>query len=432
MRWLTDQFGIDRLLKARLVLPTEEFFPGPYERDLACASRLFERLCDYMGVDPKSLTLELCEDEAMPGAAGLYELRERSIVWIAQSQLREPKLLLATLAHELAHHLLLGGGLLTYDPVADAATRQQLACGRRLTPDMSDHEQVTDLLPVFLGVGIFAANATLRISSWTEGLTSYTSYSVQGYLPATIFGYALAIFAFLRREDSLDWVEHLRPDPAGSFRSGLRYLRKTGDSLCHPDTVQSTRTPVGPGELARRMGHRSATFRLSALWDVWEYQPSDLETLAAVQRCLDDSDADVRAAATRAVAVFGTAATGLIPRLVDMLEVDPSPEVALALGSIRALPEVVVPLLADRVGESWSGTYAEALIPYGPAAEGAAPKLLAALDQGLVTGDNNVPVILSVLRAIGGDTRARLRDYFRRDPDQLRAALAALKEQDGC
>ena len=64
---------------------------------------------------------------------GHYVHGEQSVIRIAKSQLAEPARLIATLAHELAHELLLGGGL--------------------LSASATDHEWVTDLLPVYFRFG---------------------------------------------------------------------------------------------------------------------------------------------------------------------------------------------------------------------------------------------------------------------------------------
>jgi tetratricopeptide (TPR) repeat protein len=45
-----------------------------------------------------------------------------------------------------------------------------------------------------------------------------------------MFGYALALFAWLRGEDRPEWARQLRPDVRGPFRKALAYLTKTGDS----------------------------------------------------------------------------------------------------------------------------------------------------------------------------------------------------------
>src|SRR5262249_17978197 len=154
MRWLPENLGIDRLRKATVVTPTDKFFPGKYEGAERDARRMMGQLCHHMDIDAHALKLSIVEDEAMPGAAGLYQRggHARSHIRVAQGQLAKPESLLATLAHELAHEILLGGDL--------------------ISEGEEDHEQVTDLLPVFLGVGIFAANSTVQFSSWHAGMMS--------------------------------------------------------------------------------------------------------------------------------------------------------------------------------------------------------------------------------------------------------------------
>jgi len=115
MRWLADCFGIDRLLNAEVILPTEDFFPGSFQEDEESARHFLIRLCGYMGVELRNISLDVCEDHEMQGLAGEYEKRECSKIRIARSQLADPLQLLATLAHELAHELLLGDERLSAD-----------------------------------------------------------------------------------------------------------------------------------------------------------------------------------------------------------------------------------------------------------------------------------------------------------------------------
>ena len=144
MRWLAGQFGINRLLNAKVAMPDNNWLPEDYEGTADDARRLLDRLCGFMQIPPSSIQLEVCEDAAMPGAAGLYE---PGLIRLAESQLADLPALVAVLAHELAHDLLVGRGLLKDD---------------------LDAEWVTDLLPVYLGLGLFTANATLRrrIFAW--------------------------------------------------------------------------------------------------------------------------------------------------------------------------------------------------------------------------------------------------------------------------
>jgi hypothetical protein len=74
----------------------------------------------------------------------------------------------ATIAHELGHVILLGRGL--------------------MSPKTSDHEPMTDLLSVFLGLGIFNANSANRFKHYQDERRSGWSMQRLGYLTEEIFG----------------------------------------------------------------------------------------------------------------------------------------------------------------------------------------------------------------------------------------------------
>ena len=112
-----------------------------------------------MGVDRNTVPLEIFPDEIDelrdllpvwssdrgPQAAGLYlhahsrkrsdENEHRMVVALRSTVMRDPLSLVAVAAHELGHVILLGGKL--------------------MNADTGDHEPMTDLLTVFLGLGIF-------------------------------------------------------------------------------------------------------------------------------------------------------------------------------------------------------------------------------------------------------------------------------------
>src|SRR5437762_10161000 len=62
MNWLVQQFGIDRLRTAEVVLPTEDFFPDAYTPSAEGARTVLDRLCEYMDLDPADVELEVYED----------------------------------------------------------------------------------------------------------------------------------------------------------------------------------------------------------------------------------------------------------------------------------------------------------------------------------------------------------------------------------
>jgi hypothetical protein len=228
-RRLEKLLGRRRMLEARVITPTAEDFPDPYDQtSTASVEKLFGRVCHYMHVERDGLEFEIFPDETeelreilpyWPGgsgkhAAGLYihamqerDLEDddgRAVVAIRSSQLKDPVSLVATMAHELGHVILLGQGL--------------------MNPKTSDHEPMTDLLTVFLGFGIFNANSANRFKRWQDDRRQGWSMQRLGYLREEVFGYALAKFANERGENKPEWARHLSPNVRSDFKRSRRWL----------------------------------------------------------------------------------------------------------------------------------------------------------------------------------------------------------------
>jgi hypothetical protein len=223
MDWMVTEFGRRRLLR-EVVLPTDQYFPGAYQGSRDDVAGVLAKLCAQLGVDEGRVELEFddsAEDGSADlsaevdlhseshGAAGLYHGGGR--IAIRSDLARRPMALVATIAHELGHLLLLGDG--------------------RITPDRKDHEPLTDLLVVYCGLGIFAANAAFEYGREARGQRSYYTTSRLGYLTEPMYGYALARYAWLRGERKPDWARYLDTNPRAVLKSGLRYLHQVGSGL---------------------------------------------------------------------------------------------------------------------------------------------------------------------------------------------------------
>src|SRR5579884_1168396 len=64
--WVDDGFarlskalGRGRMLKAKVILPTSDFFPDPYDGSDDAIEDFFFRICDYMGVEYDRVELEI-------------------------------------------------------------------------------------------------------------------------------------------------------------------------------------------------------------------------------------------------------------------------------------------------------------------------------------------------------------------------------------
>lgn len=230
-RRLERLLGRRRMIEARVITPTAEDFPDPYDKTSAASvEKLFARVCDYMGVDRKSIEFEIFRDETeelseiLPywrgglgkQAAGLYLHATQAgssqgdegsaVVAIRSSQLKDPLSLVATIAHELGHVILLGRALMSVK-----------------TPD---DEPMTDLLTVFLGLGIFNANAANRFRRYQDDRRQGWSMQRLGYLNEEIFGYALAKFTRERGEEEVEWERHLATNVRSYFNRSRRWLTK--------------------------------------------------------------------------------------------------------------------------------------------------------------------------------------------------------------
>jgi hypothetical protein len=243
-QWVDDGFrrlekllGRQRMLQAKVVLPTAEDFPDPYDGTTAAAEALFCRVCGYMQVNRSSVELEVFADETeqlreiLPHwrgdgatrAAGFFlhhakggDEEKRSeqksmVVAIRSTQLKDPLSLVATIAHELGHVILLGGGL--------------------MNPKTPDHEPMTDLLTVFSGLGIFTANSAARFKQFQEDRRIGWSMQRLGYIPEEVYGYALARFAAERGEQNSKWVKHLSTNVRAYFKKSRGCLRKNNPLL---------------------------------------------------------------------------------------------------------------------------------------------------------------------------------------------------------
>lgn len=124
--------------------------------------------------------------------------------------------MIGTLSHEIGHVILLGEG--------------------RISPDEPDHEELTDLLTVFMGLGIFSANSVVHESNWTDGPWSGWSVGKRGYLSMDMCGYAMSLYTLARDDSSPDWVVHLRPDVRAAFKRGVRYIASSQDCNFLPAT----------------------------------------------------------------------------------------------------------------------------------------------------------------------------------------------------
>ncbi len=226
LAWLAEEFDDHAFNGRRIVRPSPEFFPDPYDGSKPAVRALLDRVCDYMDVVPDLVELKFVSDAgkiwtvapdlALPSAAGTYEEGERKfIIRINRDGLSDTMGLVGTMAHELAHVRLLGES--------------------RILRETFDNEILTDLTTIHFGLGIFLANTP---RNWDDrlgyGRWPGTRLKKPEYMTPPMFGWALALLAWFRGEGKPEWAKDLHGAARANLFQGLRYLQAKGDSGYKP------------------------------------------------------------------------------------------------------------------------------------------------------------------------------------------------------
>jgi hypothetical protein len=240
--WLLRQFGHDNgFSRAQLVLPKPGFFPANGEQGHARALRIFSAVKDHCGMtnwetklvadnNPLSRPMTLRADAIAPQryALGTYSTRGGCAqISYVPTLLAHPERLIATFSHELSHYLL-------------ATSREPPVC----TDD--EIECLTDLTAVFMGFGVFLANARFNVETMTDGVMSGWSMGRSGYLPETDLVFALALFLRIKRLDDAQARSCLKPHLSKQLRRAMADLPEDHPDVSHLRTVLAEAETVQP------------------------------------------------------------------------------------------------------------------------------------------------------------------------------------------
>jgi hypothetical protein len=216
LAWLIRQFGgRDALAETKLVLPKPGFFTFENEQGHALALRIFEQVKAYCGMtdwdvdlvpddNPLAEMPALSEGMVAPQthALGTFGVSGNRIqISYATAQLQQPDRLIATFAHELAHYLL-------------ATAAETPPC------EEDEVEFLTDLTALYLGFGVFLANARIAF----EGSTQGWRWQRAGYLPEADLIFALALFIRAKGLDAGPACAALKPHRAKMLRRAVQEL----------------------------------------------------------------------------------------------------------------------------------------------------------------------------------------------------------------
>lgn len=219
--WLVSFFGAEPIKKRRVLIPHHSDFPIRYNGEEQTARDTLDIIARQMEIDPNDIELLFSNDGAQkistgsPLGTSLYTIGSvdslnyssqryygkgengKYHMALEQNKLQQPESMVATLANKLSHIKLLG------------KERSE-----------ENNEQLAELTTIVFGLGVFNANAALS----TFQAFSTTGWLKSGYLTEMDWGYALALFARLRKEDNPEWSNYLCMNVKADFAKSRRYL----------------------------------------------------------------------------------------------------------------------------------------------------------------------------------------------------------------
>lgn len=223
--WLINQFGEEKILSTQTLTPTKDFFPTHFDGTDTVAIGILPIVAQQMDVNPNNIKIEFYIEGPSPSqqlndfspllqqfeedqySAGQYLGKNNNgefLIAIERGQLSEPDKLIATMAHEIAHIKILGEGRL-----------------------QDNDEYLTDLTTVFFGLGIFTANSSGQFNTNLSGWR----YSRQGYLSQQEWGYALALYAYIRNEETPLWKAFLTKNIQSDFDKSMKFILANKDKV---------------------------------------------------------------------------------------------------------------------------------------------------------------------------------------------------------
>jgi hypothetical protein len=221
-------FSPDYFLQIDTILPTKKHYDYDFKGTEEDAKFVLEQTKIYMDVDYENIKLDFFSHSPVEmadgtilttpsdningswkSAAGTYEYDGNNvIISIEKSQLKDPQALIATIAHELCHEILLGEGHLE-----------------------ENDEYLTDLLAVIYGFGIFLGNTKFTFNTFRTAHGSGWQSSGTGYLPEQVIAYAMAWLCAYRKEEPV-WKDMLNASMLKYFNQSFEYIQK------HPDKIR--------------------------------------------------------------------------------------------------------------------------------------------------------------------------------------------------
>jgi len=394
MGWMAGHFGMNCLLDAPTLISDYAGIPNVSNKEEA--TELLTFIKQWMKLDFNAHLQVFSDTPTLE--ANVADAAEDSLrIEIHEKHFDDRDVLIAIIARQLAQRALVGTVI-------------------------QNEGWAIDLHPAFCGLGIFAANATLRATGRSDGLSWWTTQQ-SGYLPSRIFGYALALRHTVRGDASAEWSSVMRQDALVAFQEGVTYLEKTKDTVFNRDLLTKPREGVSDEALLDELRTGSPSLKIAAMWAFntrTTAEPVENPKLVdLIKDCLRHKEPEVRAVAASSLPRYDLTASAATD-IADALK-DRSDKVRIsAAAAMEAYPGVDDEFLVTELTDSLKDDVrlvvfnaAQSLTAYGKAAEPASKMLLQRLRRSLnECRDDDCRTILWAINAIVSDPVATLEEFF--------------------
>lgn len=218
--YLLELFGKKVLIQKPLISLYDERFPEKIN-SVSEIIPLAHTIAKIMDIDPNDLEIGFFEAgirefdpdtgdtiyyEQEP-VAGLYHGKNEQgkyVVTISDDIHGEVDRVISTIAHEFSHIKLLGEGRME-----------------------ENAEELTDMVPLFYGLGLFNANTSFKFDKHNRGW----AHSRLGYLGQVDWGYLWALYLYVREEQEPEWFKYLNKTVARDCRRALEFIQANKEKV---------------------------------------------------------------------------------------------------------------------------------------------------------------------------------------------------------
>ena len=206
--YLQELFGTEIMLKKPMLTIDDPIFKTQL-KDKFDLINLAHTISTIMDLDPAQIKIDFFTSNENYSAAGLYHGKMndgRYKISLLENIYLDLEKSIATIAHELAHIKLLGEERIE-----------------------ENSEELTDIVPLLFGFGIFNANAVFKFT----GNNSERSWSTSqlGYLSQADWGYLFALYRYVTVDKEPEWLNYLNKTTAKDSQLAYDFIVKNPDKV---------------------------------------------------------------------------------------------------------------------------------------------------------------------------------------------------------